>query len=349
MVDDEQSAADEQRTPAEQTGDDGGRRDGAGHLRPRPTGGRPSRRGGRAAHGRSATRAAACCPRRRVRRRRGRRRRRPQAFGGSAADKVGGADHRPVRLLPGAQRRPGARRPAREVGRQGRRTRGHAADRRPRRVVRPPADQGDGRLPLRGGLGRGRRALGRRGAVRAARPGRREAGGEVRHLPRLSAAIYQQLRCRSDAEPCSRTQTCAMLGVAASPRAWSRTASLLRQARRTSCAVWAYALADDAGTGSLARNDIDHHARSSVMRALATARVPVHPAVRCGRHPIVTVVQPAPEDAERRCARRASWFRATGRGHHSPRAVERPPRRDTLEPAPHRLRSRPSFPSGGRG
>ena len=54
----------------------------------------------------------------------GRRGRRRQAFGGSAADKVGGAIGRPVRPLPRAQRRPRARRPARAVGRQGRRARG---------------------------------------------------------------------------------------------------------------------------------------------------------------------------------------------------------------------------------
>ena len=76
-------------------------------------------------------------------------------------------------------------------------------------VDEPPAHERDRRLPLRRGLGRGRRALGRRGAVRAARPGRRQAGGEVRGLPRLRRRVPEQPAARPDpgrADRCSPTR-----------------------------------------------------------------------------------------------------------------------------------------------
>ena len=120
----------------------------------------------------------------------------------------GGADQRPVRPVPRAQRRGRPRRAPGAMDRAGGRAGGHTADRRPHGLDGPAARHRDGRLPLRRGVERGRRALGRRRARRAARPGRRAAGGEVRRLLRSRRLLPEHAAARPGprrASPCSPT------------------------------------------------------------------------------------------------------------------------------------------------
>ena len=121
-----------------------------------------------------------------------------KAFGGSATEKVGGAISDqfgpfPVRSVESVPDLPPEEWVVKVDGLVD-----TPVTSRPRRVDEPPADERDRRLPLRRGLGRGRRALGRRGAVRAAGPGRREAGGEVRGLLRLRRRVPQHPAARPD-------------------------------------------------------------------------------------------------------------------------------------------------------
>ena len=240
-----------------------------------------------------------------------------KAFGGSVPEKVGGAISdqfgpfpvRSVETVPDI--------PPERVGRQGGRPRGLARDRRPRGVDEPPAHEGDGRLPLRRGLGRGRRALGRRGAVRAAGPGRREAGGEVRGLPRLRRRVPEQPAARPDP------------GRADDARRLPERRAAAAQARRSPSPGRAEATRlqerQVGGAHRAQRRDRD--------RVLGGQRLPggrAGPGQLSGRRLVLGFGVGRP----------VGTFSAGGR---------EAARRVTLEPAPHRPRSRPCDPPGGRG
>ena len=170
-----------QRQPEPVTASEAGRRRGRAGARGRP-GARP-----RALH--APPRSG---PRRRLRRRGRRRRRRPQGLRRarpptrSAARSATSSAPFPVRSVESVPDVPAEDWVVKVDGLVD-----TPLHHRPHRVDEPPANEGDGGLPLRRGLGRGRRALGRRGAVRPARAGRRQAGGEVRRLPRLRRRVPQ--------------------------------------------------------------------------------------------------------------------------------------------------------------